>query len=499
MDEGRTVAIKELLLNILLKWRLIILSMIVFAILLGTYAAVNSYKKAETIKNQEKNADYSQYETGLMDNEIAEVNNAVEDYLTYYKTYSNYKTYNTNSIKMQLDANKVPTLKTVYKISGNINVKNICDSYIEMIPSDDICQQIQKNLDANSEVSYIKELISIYDSLEDTATMGGQEISTVLKEDEQNVEDNSLLMIVNIIADNQENCEMMGEIIQNEIENMSPEIKKQLGDFTIQKIGENYSEEANKQLLKTQQESLTEMNNVNVLMNNVDASLSEAQKLLFSAMLNDTTKKLENEENGKNEEIIEENTQEIQIIHVKYIAFGAIIGIFLGCFYAMCKFLLNRHLVSNCFISEDVGSLVLEEFPSKKKKKIGGFIDRWITSFFKDEKIASEREKMKMLCGNINIALQKNPMSKLYITGTVESPEKNQIIEELKSNFQNKNVILETGDSILKNIDSLEKFVETEGVIFIEQIGKSLVQDIYEETECCKKYDVTNLGFILIN
>ena len=81
----------------------------------------------------------------------------------------------------------------------------------------------------------------------------------------------------------------------------------------------------------------------------------------------------------------------------------------------------------------------------------------------------------------------------------MDSKEVNELIQKLKEAFPNGEVSFETGNSILYDAESLEKFVLTDGVIFIEQIGKSLLDEIYQENECCNKYGVKNLGFVVID
>lgn len=79
------------------------------------------------------------------------------------------------------------------------------------------------------------------------------------------------------------------------------------------------------------------------------------------------------------------------------------------------------------------------------------------------------------------------------------SGEINQFILKLSECLEKNNIEFSTGESIILNKDSLEKFSVADGVVFVEQINKSLLSEIDNEVSLCSKYDVQNLGFVLVN
>lgn len=258
MNEGRTISLKELLHYILLRWRSLIVYVVVFAVAFGGFGAFKAYKDAKTAVEQEQNPDLTQYENELKESEIQEVKDAVEDYISYGQTYKNYKDYINNSIKMQLNANKVSTQKIVYQISGDAELKSIADTYMELFPNNTVYEEIMKQIDWKVEPSYIGELISISNSHMESISFGGQSVSSVM---ENNAEENDpIVLSIQILADNQENCELMGNVIETEFEKCTTKLQNKFGTFRIEKIDESYSEEANKNLLSEQQNCINEMN-----------------------------------------------------------------------------------------------------------------------------------------------------------------------------------------------------------------------------------------------
>lgn len=499
MDEGRTVMLKELLLYILLKWRMIIVFMIIFGALAGGIGVVKSYRTARNMQQQQENQDFSQYEEELTETEIQEVKDAVDDYITYDETYNSYKTYSDNSIRMRINPNVVPTEKIVYRISGNRDVINIIDSYSEMIPNDEICEKIEDSVDWNLEkveLSYISELISVTNSHLNSMAISGT-LSNVIEEN--NDEENSGLMTIEIISDGEENCKQMGEIIQEYVTLITADIQQQFGNFSINSVSVNYNEEANSSLLNEQKNCLTEMNNISVLMKNIKSSLSEAQQTYFTALLDEEIKQLD-VDNSNVEGI--QNIEEIKIdyINVKYIIIGFAAGIFIICFCNLCRFLLNKRLMSPAYITEDLKVPVLGMFPSvKTEKKFLGKIDQWLISILGNSQTnISEEEKMKIVCMEIQRIIQKSNMNKIYIASTVADDKINVYMEELMNGIDDGSCNIEIGNSVLHNSGALKTLIESDGVIFVEKIGESNVDNICHEIQYCNECNINIMGAVII-
>lgn len=488
MKEGRTISISELVKYVMLKWRYILVGMICFAILLGGYAAIKAYLYNNSARQSQENKDVEQYESLLTEEEIREVKDAEKNYLTYEEIYKDYQNYMSNSIKMQLDANDVPTKKIIYQISGHDQARDIANTYSDIFPNNDVCERIVEETDLETDISYIKELISVTNSHTNIITIDGQQISNIVEANGQN--DNSILMSIAVISNSEKDCEAIGEVIEEELNATTEELTKQFGDFNIQKISDYYCEETNQELLSDQHGKISEMSNISSIMKNVETSLSDQQKAYFSSLL----------ENDKVDNAVQDRIIEMQYINLKYIIAGAVFGIIVVGFYLVCKYLLNKHFISNCFIEMDLESPLLGVFyETKKRKKIGYPIDRWIDSWFEQKnETFSENEKLHMLAANIRVFMQKKDLNNLYITSTVKTNELQHFLEKLQKELKNNEINYDIGDSVLYDVTSMERFAERDSVIFIEQKEKSLNSEIVEETKYANKYGIDILGFVIV-
>lgn len=502
MEEGRTVYMKEIVQCIMLKWRNILACMIVFAILLGGYGAIKSYRAVSLEKIQDENIDYTQYEQNLTETELLEVQDAVNDYITYAKTYDDYKTYLENSIIMQLNANAVPTKKILYQIQGNKEVVNISDAYAELLPNDKLCQKVLEKTGWQVEQSYINELISIVNSHLETSMLGGQINIDTIENSAGDSGDISVLVTVKIMADKETNCEIIAEIVEEEIDTITTDLRNKFGFFDIEKVNEYYNEEASRELLQEQQTCKNEMNNVSNLLKNLKNSLSEEQQNYYFALINNHLKESEKdgEDEKKFEESLVEETVQVRYINLKYVVFGAGIGFLLCCFYLLCKMFVDRHLVSEYHITNTLNSSLLETFVGdRKKKKLFNFLDNAIYKMFgKDFEKNSKDEKIQILGTKIKIFIEKNKIKNICIVTSTKSKKIDWISEKLINFFKENDINCAYEQDILYNAQALERFTGAEGVIFIEQIGKSLVDEINQEMKYCKEYQVTDIGFILV-
>lgn len=494
MEKERTIRIKDLIGYILKRWRLLLICMIIFAILLNGYSCLKSYQAISEAKNQDREeVDFSQYENKLSEKEILEVENAVESYRMYEQSYEDYKEYNITSIKMQLNANAVSTQKMIYQITSNQkDVVNISDALVEVIPSDEICKNILDETQWDIDVSYVKELINVTNTHMDTFAVSDQNVTDIVQNNVE--EDTPVLITITILADSQDNCEVIRNLMEKEVNTAVASLQEQFGQFNVEKISDIYGVEANKDLLREQQSSINEMNNSNNSMHTLENNLTDDQKSYFSALVNEQAS--EEESNISQTEI-----PNMQYINVKYIIVGAALGIILCCFYAICRFFLDRHLLSPNYVFDDLKSEVLLVYSGTQgAKKKNNLIDKWLEKIFhEDVGLYTGNEKLHMLCAEIQIAEEKNSLNKIHISSSIENEKIKDFISEFSECLEKKNLEFSTGASIVSDTDSLEKFAVADGVIFVEQMNKSLVSEMNQELNLCNKYSVKNLGFILID
>lgn len=509
MEREETIDLKDLMFRILLKWRLALGGIVVFAIVGGLYGAFDSYRDRQAVEAQlrqtDTEPDYSQYEESLSETEIRQVRDASEEYLSYEVVYRQVKEYYGDSIKMHLDANEVAEKKLFYRIEGSDNAKEIIELIKENALTDEVCQAIivENQWDVENP-EYVRELISIA-ALSAENAMGAKfeyrnNAETAISS--ANVmlnDDDSEVMFVKVTAATRKECQNMMAQLRDSVASAADGLRDIYGQFQMQEISESDSTGADRGLLQEQQNFLEEMNAANNLMDAADDALSDAQKEYFLALVNDS---------GAEEAIGEETDAEqvqtelppVQYIRIKMIALGGIIGLFIVCLYIACRYAMDGRLNAGVFALEETGEILLGTiYADHGKKKFAGAIDQFIIRLFRGRKMAfTKEERLQMAEAAVLAAVRKDSIRNLYISGTAASKEAKGLMAELEDRIGAKEVSVRKGASILHSPESLEQLTLSQGAVFVEETGVSYTQDVYEEIQVCKKNGIPIVGFVLI-
>ena len=497
--EEMTISVKDLLLRILLKWRLILVWMLIGAVVLDGVGYVRSARAVklaqEAIKTPEDDEEQmllavSQAEEKLSTREVSEVQTAVGTYLSYQKEYQDTLAYNTNSIKMQLDPNKVPTMILQYYIDNHYQAvypvieardttSDIISSFSSKITNMAVCERIEEELQWDVDSAYVRELVGV-----------GQWADDILS--------------IYVIGQDQETCEKMIAVIEQVVESETPGLKTLYGDFDIQELHRQYYEEADTSLLAAQQAQVAGLNSIKSAMNNVISNMTEDQKTYYAALLDKETAgaDTDEEEPGSEEEIRPEHSTipQAQVISVKYILLGAFVGAFLACCWIAFRYLIAGALRVKDDMEEVFGTPLLGSLTvSDVGQRFLGQIDRFIVSLFAGGRPKfSEEERIEMICAGIRIAAQKADMQSVYVTSACHDEKSGQIRELLCDKLQGEVKTIGHGKSVVYDPESLERMVSADGVVLVEMVDASLYADMQKELELCKMYKVPVIGSVVL-
>ncbi len=495
--EEMTISVKDLLLRILLKWRMILVWMLIGAVALDGVGYIRSARAArqaqEALKSPEDDEKQmllaiSEAEEKLSAREVAEVKTAVGTYLAYRQDYQNALDYNTNSIRMQLDPNSVPTITVQYYIDNHYQAvypvieardttSDIIASFASKVTNTTVCVRIVQELQWNIDSAYVQELISAYQSADD-------------------------IMTISVMGQDEEACEKMMAIIQQVVENETAGLKALYGDFDLSVLHKQYYEGASASLLSTQQTQITGLNNIKGAMNNITSTMTDEQKEYYAALLD---KELV-EETGDGQEAEEEIKQDAadqpqaKMINLKYIVLGIFVGAFLACCWIAFRYLISASLrvkedLEEVFGTPLLGSLTVSEVGNR----FLGAIDRFIVSLFAGGRPKfSEEERIEMICAGIRIAAGKADMQSVYVTSACHDEKSEQIRELLCDKLQGEVKAICQGKSVVYDPESLERMVSADGVVLVEMVDASPYADIQKELELCKMYKIPVIGSVVL-
>lgn len=494
MQREKRIYIRELFFRIFSNWRKIIIWMIVFAVIANIFFCIKYYRAisaAAEQKEQTEEIDISTYRNALSEDDAKDVENNFDMYLKHRDAYDKLMEYCNDSTYMNLDPNSVPMVQMEYNINNCDFAKDYINLLSSQIQSDDIANVIIDALGLDTEPSYIWELAEFMDAGQDAIQ---SDTTAVIEQEKDN---NSLVMIVKVMGETLDSAKQMSDILNDEILNITDNLREQYGTVRIEKIGEIESTVIDETLLLRQQDYSGRVHNIKSYLENIKNSMTASQESYYNALIDDYEIDM-----GIQESEIQQETEPVemtmQYFNIKYIIAGLFLGAVLACCYICVPYVLGNKFQTPYEVSDCFGITLLEVVDVEEKKKRNNFIDKQIRRYFrKNNEGSSLKEKMSMIETDIGVVCKKQGLKKVFVTSSVQT-DKIKAIKEALQNLGEKNELeLTMGESVLTDNHSLEQLSESEGVILIEEIASSNLADINEEVNVCKKYDVSIIGMIV--
>lgn len=501
-----TIRMKDLLIRILLQWRIFIICMLAGALVLDVAGYVKQKQDIARyyamLNNADSNAEdheadklqLAEFKEKLTDIQVAQVEKAVSIYKIYQKSYDDTINYINNSIKMQLDPNQICTNVMQYQIDVGYSVKypeiekrdptqNIKDSIYYKLVNDANCTEIAKALGEKIGSSYIKELIS--------ASVNG---STGIYPND--------LYTLSVMGRSYDECDKITSILRREIEKVFEDMKKQYGDFKVTDMGVQKFKSYNQGVLDAQKSQANSLRDVRTNSVAIVDALSADQKTYFYALLNgDDTVEISLPVDTKEAEnsLVPEPTK-ARKINPKMIVIGAMAGFFLAFLFFLCKFLISGRLISestmrDAYGLEQLGSVRVTPDPAC----LGAGIDKALLNNMDGGMSAySGEERLCMAAAGIRIALQKNNWRTLFLTGTSTDEETKGILGKLEQQLAEITDVITVGKSVVYDPESLQKMAQSDAVVLVERTDCSRLEEIDREYALCRQNQVPILGYIVL-
>ncbi len=494
-----SIDLVDLIRRILLRWKAIVIWMIIFAVLMdGFYyirAVRSASRSADTEVEEEKNAGkIEEYEQTLTEQEITDAHTAARAYGQMYENYQQTLEYCENSIKMQLNAGSVSVATLRFYVeqdvsdSGNFDaVTAIADLLAASAKEGDVCDKIIDTLGWDTEASYVYELIS--PSVGNDAAVEKENVVSEVLEGQ--------LVIVEILAPDEESAIAMSGIIRETIEDEAADLQSTFGTFSIGLVQEHYTVKEKDDLMSDQQSKFSSLNTLRTAMNNLSNNFSTDQKEYYNLLISGVT--VEQAADVDTEETETAVAAKPKLISRRYVALGLLIGLVLVIVCVAIGYVFRRKLR----VKEDVEELyhipLLGFLEASERRRLNGPVCRGINRlFFRRDSKYSAGERTQIICAGIRLAAEKAGMKSIYITGSAGDAESEQLMSQLAEQLKDSVESISYGKSVVYDPESLKRLTDSDGVVLVERTDESAYADIERETELCGTYDVAVIGGIVI-
>ena len=478
MDELE-LKLKDLILKVLLKWRIVLLCMAVGMVAFGALGAVSAKKSAETTPMEKMSAEQLAEQLEIMRNIMSEEDIKMTEISVamceiYQNQYNSAIEYSEASIVFGLDCQRIPTTEMLYyvRVNGDKTGEsaNIVQTFMWEIHSENMYNAILEEMQWDRDVSYIKELIQVVTESEGTFK-------------------------VSVIAQNEETSRKIASIISEHIDKIENKLEKMHGAVEIIKFEEQYGECVNEDILTKQQNYMTNLLSLKDKMVKLEEELSGQQMSYYNTLIRYD----EVSQEGNSVSIDNAEGKKSNLLNVKYIVLGAVAGAFLACIYEAIMYLFSTKLRRKEDLEEVYGTTILGCLESKEKgEKVLAGVDKFLYTLLNGKSKNANEEIQELICTNVEVICEKNDIHSLCFIGSINDTEAEQMKQNLCEKLADKIESVQYAGSVVSDAESLSEMTKADAVIIVEKEEESKTSDIKRQIELCELHGVHIIGSVVL-
>lgn len=448
------INVKNIIAQCLKRVKLILSSCIICALVLSGIVYVK-----DTISY---NIATSSSTSGTDESELTDEDKmAVQKYVYLKEQLDQMNNHKENSLYMQLEASNVFQGVVVYQVSSDAKIKNdIANAMVSYVNEGGLVSQIANSY-TEIEEKYLQEIIR--------AEVVGAEEGTP-----------SGVVNIYVWSDSEElNAEIVKYVCKN-VESFGNSLKKELGNFSLNKIQEIGSIRYMDSIYQDQKDFYKELETIKEDFNKHKATMTEYQ--LLGTQENGET-------NSENEVKIPKPS-----FSIKYAIVGALLGAVLIIFYICLVTILGGRIQTEKEIGQRLGLVHLGNVFITKST----LLNKMLLQLLYGKKVDELDAETKVLVSRISMYLADKNAKRIAFVGTTDDlfSKEIEIVTELLKNVGVESIV--SGD-VLSDFKAMNSLTEVEYIILVETIGKSKIKKVYEEAAICMSVKAEVLGYISVH
>ena len=458
--------LKDLMFTILRKWRTVLATAVVLAVLLGGGKAFMAFRAAQDVETQtdvketyERELDSYTIAKDTGEREIENINNDIQTQQTYMdeSVLMNMSPYDVCEATADL------FIKTDYQIMPGMVYQNAdyTDSILQAYQSALTSAALQENVakTASLEPQYLKELVSVSRG---SVADGNATNSTGY------TRFTNLLTITVRYSDKEKAQEILNNILDN-VTAMQEQIAGTIGPHSVSIVNQTIGSTVDVDLAKQQKAARDQITDLQKSLSDKEAALKELKEPQAPSL----------------------GMRAVIKTGVKYAILGGILGVFAVAFCISALFVMSDKVYAAKDIRRRYGLDLLGTVAVDGKKN--GGIDAWLARLEGRKVCADSAQNGALLAANMqNYAGDRK---KLLVTGLAEESQLKQVVEMVQK--QLKGYELTIGANMLECAETLKKLPECEGVVLVEQSGVSGYSEMTQEIDKIKSMDKAIVGCVV--
>lgn len=465
----RKLVLGDIVWYVLKKWRVLLVFILLFAVLLGGVKYRQDYKIANTpvvtqslldVKNSLSKDDL------LLVEQLVILNNRI-DYRNEYRS---------NSIMMNIDPFDEKTVTLQYFIDNENDEKSsdLIFAYRNYVLNGKLGKDVVENLNLDTKPEYITELFQFESSDESS-------FSVVIRHSDE------------------DECTAIADEVKNLLNQYKTIVGSKVGEHQLNILSDDKSTVVDDELDQIQRDDQTYVESLKISLSGLRSSLTDTT----TTVLNNWDEILRLEAEGDEKAEQEENqvaqpTHALVSIDGKYVLMGGLIGFFFATALLVLIYILSGKLRNKEELNDlqviNLGSVSLKKY----RKGLGGYIDKMVDKIERVGcKIPSKEQQIQHLVSNIQLACERTSIHKVCIVST-EKCDNEELLDTLKNELKKLSVELIYCSDVNYSSEALMNLSQCGNAIIMEEQQKSYYKEIRNEVGLCKENKINILGSILV-
>ena len=471
--EEQEIDLIDLLFELLMHWRGMIVSMLVVAVLAAGYSFLSSKMSADHTRQQQEmlsqQIEQIQQEgtssAESVDEDMKETEKLeAQKLLIYEELYAKKQEYYDNSYLLKCDANSMYQVTLTYTVNTT-NRTTACD-----------IQQIYGRTIGTS---------ALLQQLSDASGVPFTTIGELIGVSADNPDRGSKIFSVTLTAPNQEMADALTKVTQQYIKNLQKQLRGDGYEHTLDEVCDSQGPVVLGWLVDQQESVQNSILSYESTIASLRDSLSSKNKIWDYYIT----------QGGVSEPIPKVK------ISLKITLIGAILGIFLYAAVICVQYLMNSTLKRSDDLNQlyRLAALGRVTLPKEGKKLPFQQVDNFILSLRNRNKtLLTETQATELAYTQTALTAKKAGARRVCMVGACLKDETLRICEEIKAKLEQDGFQIEILPDVLYSAQSAEKLDDTEAAVFVETVAGTRYEQMDEELAILNRLGIPALGCITV-
>ena len=470
--EEQEIDLIDLLFELLMHWRGMIVSMLVVAVLAAGYSFLSSKMSADHARQQQEmlsqQIEQIQQEgtssAESVDEDMKETEKLeAQKLLIYEELYAKKQEYYDNSYLLKCDANSMYQVTLTYTVNTT-NRTTACD-----------IQQIYGRTIGTS---------ALLQQLSDASGVPFTTIGELIGVSADNPDRGSKIFSVTLTAPNQEMADALTKVTQQYIKNLQKQLRGDGYEHTLDEVCDSQGPVVLGWLVDQQESVQNSILSYESTIASLRDSLSSKSKIWDYYIT----------QGGVSE------PPKVKI-SLKITLIGAILGIFLYAAVICVQYLMNSTLKRSDDLNQlyRLAALGRVTLPKEGKKLPFQQVDNFILSLRNRNKtLLTEAQATELAYTQTALTAKKAGARRVCMVGACLKDETLRICEEIKAKLEQDGFQIEILPDVLYSAQSAEKLDDTEAAVFVETVAGTRYEQMDEELAILNRLGIPALGCITV-